>query len=95
MDAIKKEILEGIPEDDEDERKLAYRAFERLREKYFREDILTRRRRPDARAFDEIRKITCEIGLLPRVHGSAPVSYTHLGFEDAKGRDAQSQFSEV
>jgi polyribonucleotide nucleotidyltransferase len=71
VDAIKKEILEGIPEDDEDKRKLAYRAFERLREKYFREDILTRRRRPDARAFDEIRKITCEIGLLPRVHGSA------------------------
>src|ERR1700683_5194405 len=71
VDAIKKEILEGIPEDDEDKRKLAYRAFERLREKYFREDILTRRRRPDARAFDEIRKITCEIGMLPRVHGSA------------------------
>jgi polyribonucleotide nucleotidyltransferase len=71
VDAIKKEILEGIPEDDEDKRKLAYRAFERLREKYFREDILARRRRPDARAFDEIRKITCEIGLLPRVHGSA------------------------
>jgi polyribonucleotide nucleotidyltransferase len=70
VDAIKKEILEGIPEDDEDKRKLAYRAFERLREKYFREDILVRRR-PDARAFDEIRKITCEIGLLPRVHGSA------------------------
>ncbi|MGC1686904.1 MAG: polyribonucleotide nucleotidyltransferase, partial [Candidatus Acidiferrales bacterium] len=71
VDAIKKEILEGIPEDDEDKRKLAYRAFERLREKYFREDILVRRRRPDARAFDEIRKITCEIGMLPRVHGSA------------------------
>ncbi|HEY4742824.1 MAG TPA: polyribonucleotide nucleotidyltransferase [Candidatus Acidoferrales bacterium] len=71
VDAIKREILEGIPEDDEDKRKLAYRAFERLREKYFREDILVRRRRPDARAFDEIRKITCEIGMLPRVHGSA------------------------
>jgi polyribonucleotide nucleotidyltransferase len=47
------------------------RAFERLREKYFRDDILIRRRRPDARAFDQIRPITCEVGLLPRVHGSA------------------------
>jgi polyribonucleotide nucleotidyltransferase len=29
------------------------------------------KRRPDGRAFDQIRKITCEAGLLPRVHGSA------------------------
>src|SRR5262249_56177625 len=29
------------------------------------------RRRPDGREFDKIRKITCEVGLLPRVHGPA------------------------
>ena len=28
----------------------------------FRDDMLKRRRRPDARAFDQIRKITCEVG---------------------------------
>ena len=33
--------------------------------------MLNARRRPDGRAFDKIRKITCEVGLLPRVHGSA------------------------
>ncbi|MGH9689291.1 MAG: polyribonucleotide nucleotidyltransferase [Candidatus Acidiferrales bacterium] len=71
VDAIKKEILAAIPEDDKDKQKLAYRAFERLREQIFRDDMLTRRRRPDARAFDEIRQITCEVGVLPRVHGSA------------------------
>ncbi|MGA9883758.1 MAG: polyribonucleotide nucleotidyltransferase [Candidatus Acidiferrales bacterium] len=71
VDAIKKEILDAIPEDDEEKKKLAYRAFERLREQIFRDDMLTRRRRPDARAFDEIRQITCEVGVLPRVHGSA------------------------
>jgi polyribonucleotide nucleotidyltransferase len=71
IDAIKKEIKAGIPEDDENKMKLAMRAFERMREKYFREDMLVRRRRPDARPFDQIRKITCEVGLLPRVHGSA------------------------
>ena len=27
--------------------------------------------RPDGRALDEIRPITCEVGILPRVHGSA------------------------
>ncbi|HYL47261.1 MAG TPA: polyribonucleotide nucleotidyltransferase [Candidatus Limnocylindrales bacterium] len=71
VDAIHKEILEAIPEEDENKRKLASRAFERLREQIFRDDMLNRHRRPDARKFDEIRKITCEVGVLPRVHGSA------------------------
>jgi polyribonucleotide nucleotidyltransferase len=71
VDAIKKEILATIPEEDEERQKLAKRAFERLRESIFREDILQRHRRPDARAFDQIRQINCEVGLLPRVHGSA------------------------
>jgi polyribonucleotide nucleotidyltransferase len=71
VDAIKTEILAAIPEDDEEKQKLAYRAFERLRERIFRDDMLVRRRRPDARAFDEIRPISCEVGVLPRVHGSA------------------------
>jgi len=69
--AIEKEILEAIPEEEGDKRKLASRAFERLRERLFRDDIIKRHRRPDARAFDQIRQITCEVGLLPRVHGSA------------------------
>jgi polyribonucleotide nucleotidyltransferase len=71
VDALKEGILAAIPEEEEEKRALAMRAFERLREKYFRDDILIRRRRPDARAFDQIRPITCEVGLLPRVHGSA------------------------
>jgi polyribonucleotide nucleotidyltransferase len=71
VDTIKAEILASIPEDDEARHKLAYRAFERLREQIFRDDMLLRRRRPDARSFDQIRQITCEVGVLPRVHGSA------------------------
>jgi polyribonucleotide nucleotidyltransferase len=71
IDEVKKAIKESIPEEDEEKRALAMRAFERLRENYFREDILQRNRRPDARAFDEIRDITCEVGVLPRAHGSA------------------------
>jgi polyribonucleotide nucleotidyltransferase len=71
VDALKAEIVDAIPEEDEEKRTLAKRAFERLREKLFREDILNARRRPDGRSFDTIRKITCEVGLLPRVHGSA------------------------
>jgi polyribonucleotide nucleotidyltransferase len=71
VDELKKEVLTTIPEEDEDRRKLALRAFERMRENIFRDDILHHKRRPDGRAFDQIRKITCETGLLPRVHGSA------------------------
>ena len=71
VDALKDEIVEAIPEEDEEKRVLAKRAFERLRENIFRDDILNARRRPDGREFDKIRKITCEVGLLPRVHGSA------------------------
>jgi len=71
VDGVKKEVLASVPEEDEEKRKLAYSAFERLRENIFREDMLVRRRRPDGRAFDQIRQITCEVGVLPRVHGSA------------------------
>jgi len=71
VDQIKAEIMASIPEDDEERHKLAYRAFERLRERIFRDDMLLKKRRPDARAFDQIRQINCEVGVLPRVHGSA------------------------
>ncbi len=42
-----------------------------LKEKIFREEMLEKRRRPDGRAFDEIRKLEMEVGLLPRTHGSS------------------------
>ena len=71
VDAVKEEIFKALPEEDDEKRKLAQRAFERLRERIFRDDMLLRKRRPDARAFDQIRQITCEVAVLPRVHGSA------------------------
>jgi polyribonucleotide nucleotidyltransferase len=71
VEELKNELLATIPEEEEERRKLAERAFERLREEIFRDDILNQHRRPDGRAFDQIRPIACEVGLLPRVHGSA------------------------
>jgi polyribonucleotide nucleotidyltransferase len=47
------------------------KCLEHLREAIFRENILKKKQRPDHRAFDEVRNITCEVGLLPRTHGSA------------------------
>jgi polyribonucleotide nucleotidyltransferase len=71
VDDLKAEILKAIPEEEEEKRTLTKRAFERMRENIFRDEVLNARRRPDGREFDKIRKITCEAGLLPRVHGSA------------------------
>ncbi|HEV2386337.1 MAG TPA: polyribonucleotide nucleotidyltransferase [Candidatus Acidoferrales bacterium] len=71
VETLKAEWLATIPETEIERRKLADRAFEMLREKIFRDDVLVRRRRPDRRAFDQIRQISGEVGLLPRVHGSA------------------------
>jgi polyribonucleotide nucleotidyltransferase len=71
VDELKNELLAGIPEEEQERRKLADLAFERLREGIFRDDVLLHNRRPDGRAFDQVRAIGCEVGLLPRVHGSA------------------------
>jgi polyribonucleotide nucleotidyltransferase len=71
VDELKAKVAEAVPEEEEEKLKLTKRAFDRLKEDIFRDEILNQRRRPDGRAFDQIRKITCEVGLLPRVHGSA------------------------
>lgn len=71
IDALKKEVVESYPEDDAEKRSHAGKAFNKLKEKIFREDMLHNKRRPDGRRFSEIRPITCEVGWLPRVHGSA------------------------
>jgi polyribonucleotide nucleotidyltransferase len=42
-----------------------------LQKRLLREMILTQGERVDGRRFDEIRPITCEVGVLPRPHGSA------------------------
>ncbi len=44
---------------------------EELYRQYMRSQILNRGIRIDGRRPDEIRKITCEVGVLPRAHGSA------------------------
>jgi len=71
IDALKKEVVESYPEDQPESRAMAKKAFDHLKEKIFRDDILNHRRRPDGRRFSEIRPITCEVGWLPRTHGSA------------------------
>jgi len=46
-------------------------AFHKLEYEVFRKTFLKEKRRNDGRAFDEIREIGIELGVLPRAHGSA------------------------
>jgi polyribonucleotide nucleotidyltransferase len=61
-------VVEPFPEDEREERG---DLFDHLKERIFRDEMLRARRRPDGRAFDEIRAIESEVGVLPRTHGSA------------------------
>jgi len=46
-------------------------AFDYLQKKAFRISILDKQKRCDGRGLDEIRQLTAEVDVLPRVHGSA------------------------
>ena len=65
---IKKQVVESLSEERRDEGKKIYDA---LKESIFRDEMLKNHRRPDGRAFDQVRTITIETGVLPRTHGSA------------------------
>jgi polyribonucleotide nucleotidyltransferase len=71
VDALKKEAVESYPAELLEQRQMAKKIFDHLKETIFRDDILNKRRRPDGRRFSEIRPISCEVGWLPRAHGSA------------------------
>ncbi len=68
---VKKYGVDLIPEDQADTRKLAKRALSELVETLTRETIVKQRKRLDGRAFDQIRPISIEAGVLPRTHGSS------------------------
>jgi len=71
VDQVLSDLIASIP-DEEVERKVDAKAiFKELKEKVLRDEILERGKRLDGRKFDEIRSITIEVGVLPRVHGSA------------------------
>jgi polyribonucleotide nucleotidyltransferase len=68
---LRKEMLAAYEGAEEETVKEAGKIFDLLEERIFRETLLQHRRRPDHRAFDQIRPISCEVGFLPRTHGSA------------------------
>jgi len=68
---IRDGYLAQLGDIDEDATTLAKEAFDHLRQELVRERILAEQQRPDGRGPKDIRPIWCEVGLLPRTHGSA------------------------
>jgi polyribonucleotide nucleotidyltransferase len=69
--AIKKAAASLVPETEEEKREQVAKAVDDLVKILTRETILAQGKRLDGRAFAEVRPIECEVGLLPRTHGSA------------------------
>src|SRR5216110_1205866 len=72
IDALREEvkisILEKYPEADKFS---ISQAFDYVQKKAFRVSVLDKQRRVDGRNYQELRPISCEVGVLPRAHGSA------------------------
>ena len=75
IDAIKKEVMEKyteeLGEEFTEQEKHYKNAFDEVFAKSVRNAILKDNHRADGRGMDDIRPITCELDILPRVHGSA------------------------
>ena len=65
-DKIAEEFTEKYPDNLADIKEIVYN----MQKEVVRDMLLNHKRRPDGRAFDEIRKISCEVDLLPRTHGT-------------------------
>ncbi len=71
LSQLKEEVVAHFIEQYPDSTRQIKDAFGKCVKKVSRKIVLEEDKRIDGRAFDEIRQITCEVGNLPRPHGSA------------------------
>jgi polyribonucleotide nucleotidyltransferase len=72
IDALREEVKLAILEKYPEANPFSIsQAFDYVQKKAFRISILDRQKRVDGRDYQELRQITCEVGVLPRAHGSA------------------------
>jgi len=71
LGALKSTIQEQLAKEFPDNLKDVANVIEEIEYRTMREQVLTRRERVDGRDLDTVRPITCEVGVLPRTHGSA------------------------
>ncbi len=65
---VKAAMLQKYPEADDF---AISQAFDYVQKKAFRVSVLEKQRRMDGRGYQDLRQISCEVGVLPRAHGSA------------------------
>lgn len=70
INAVKQKVKDAFANSDADSRQIS-KVFEDLSSSILRGHILTEGKRVDGRSLTDIRAIECEVGILPRVHGSA------------------------
>jgi polyribonucleotide nucleotidyltransferase len=79
IDRVKEELAQGIKDGKDEELKKLFEEcpidikniIGQIEKDVVRNMILKEGRRTDGRGFADIREITCEVGVLPRAHGSA------------------------
>lgn len=71
IDAINKETLEHFSETYPEQLNQVQEVLDNIVKEEVRRLITHEKIRPDGRAINEIRPISCEVGILPRTHGSA------------------------
>lgn len=72
LESLKKDLCCLIEEKYPNQGKTQYAQtfFEKEVDRIIHENIIKYEKRPDGRKLDEIREVYCEVGLLPRTHGS-------------------------
>ncbi len=71
QDELNEDVLAHFAEIYPDKQKMIADVLYKMTKEKVRAKILTKGERPDGRKLKEIRPIWCEVGVLPRVHGSA------------------------
>ncbi|GKS59961.1 polyribonucleotide nucleotidyltransferase [Nitrospira sp.] len=72
LDAIRDDAAQTLKSDEDPKRaQFVHLAFHQIEYDEVRDSILDKRVRADGRGVSDIRPITCEVGILPRTHGSA------------------------
>ncbi len=71
LSALKSTVQEQLAADFPDDVKDVVAVLEDIEYRTMREQVLSRGERVDGRDLDTVRPITCEVGVLPRTHGSA------------------------
>ena len=70
IDAVNEKIAEHFGEQFEGKESDVKEVVYNMQKEVVRNMLLNEHRRPDNRAFDEIRPLSCEVGILPRTHGT-------------------------